>query len=395
MTFSQTPNLACQKYLFSLPEQLHYLNCAYMSPLSQQVEAAGIQGIQRKRNPSTIKPKDFFNESAQVRERFARLVNAGEEQRIAILPSVSYGMAIVARNLQVESGQNIVVIHEQFPSNVYPWQRLCQAGATLRTVVPPNITTGRGQAWNEGLLDAIDSSTALVALPHFHWTDGTRFDLTAIGRKAREVGAALVVDGTQSIGAFPFDVQQIQPDALICGAYKFLLGPYSIALGYFGSRFDDGIPIEENWINRLGSEDFTRLVDYESRYQPGAIRYDVGERSNPILLPMVIAALDHLLEWKPERIQAYSQELIRPLRQLLQPLGYWIEDASWCGAHLFGIRIPSSFEMQAVQSALAAHRVAVSVRGNALRVSPNVYNDVSDITALAEALTRQARVVLG
>lgn len=390
-----TLNLACQKHLFSLPEKLHYLNCAYMSPLSQQVEAAGIGGIQRKRNPSTIQPKDFFDESDRLRERFAHLVNAQQSQRIAILPSVSYGMAIVARNLQVSPGQNIVVVHEQFPSNLYCWQRLCQAGATLRTVLPPNITIGRGQAWNERLLEAIDSSTALVALPHFHWTDGTRFDLIAIGRKAREVGAVLVVDGTQSVGAFPFDVEQIQPDALICGAYKFLLAPYSIALGYFGNRFDNGIPLEENWINRLGSEDFTKLVDYESRYQPGAIRYDVGERSNPILLPMVIAALDHLLEWKPERIQNYCSELIRPLRHMLQPLGYWMEDASECGAHLFGIRIPSSFDMQAIQSALAIHRVAVSVRGNALRVSPNVYNDVSDIAALASVLTSQARIVLG
>lgn len=391
MISSQTLNLDCQKHLFSLPEKLHYLNCAYMSPLSQQVEAAGISGIQRKRNPLTIQPQDFFDQSACLRERFARLVNVTQEQRIAILPSVSYGMAIVARNLQISPGQNIVVVHEQFPSNLYCWQRLCQAGITLRTVVPPNITIGRGQAWNELLLEAIDSSTALVALPHFHWTDGTRFDLTAIGSKVREVGAALVVDGTQSIGAFPFDVQHIQPDALICGAYKFLLGPYSIALGYFGNRFDNGIPLEENWINRLGSEDFTRLVDYESRYQPGAIRYDVGERSNPILLPMAIAALDHLLEWKPERIQTYCSELIQSLRHLLQPLGYWMEDASACGAHLFGIRIPSNFDMQAIQTALATNRVAVSVRGNALRVSPNVYNDVSDITALASVLTSQAR----
>ena len=130
----------------------------------------------------------------------------------------------------------------------------------------------------------------MVALPHVHWTDGVRLDLEAIGRRAREVGAALVVDGTQSVGAMPFNVTSIQPDAVICAAYKWLTGPYSIGLAYYGQRYDDGVPSEETWIGRLGSEDFRRLVDYEDAYRPGAARYDVGECSNFVLIPMLIAA---------------------------------------------------------------------------------------------------------
>ena len=113
-----------------------------------------------------------------------------------------------------------------------------------------------------------------------HWTDGTRFDLAAIGARAREVGAALVVDGTQSVGALPFDVQQLRPDALVCATYKWLMGPYSLGFAYLGPRFDDGEPLEETWIGRRGSENFKELVDYQDDYQPGALRYDVGERSN-------------------------------------------------------------------------------------------------------------------
>lgn len=220
MTSTQDVNLSCQKHLFSLPEGLHYLNCAYMSPLSKQVEAAGIAGMQRKRIPSNIQPSDFFTESDKVREHFARLIATSEPQRIAILPSVSYGMAIIAKNLPITPGQNIVVAHEQFPSNIYAWSRLIEKGVILRTVEPIESIVGRGEGWNSRIIAAIDVDTALVALPHVHWTDGTRFDLVEIGRRAREVGAALVVDGTQSVGALPFDVQIIQPDALICGAYK-------------------------------------------------------------------------------------------------------------------------------------------------------------------------------
>ncbi len=277
--------LANQKHQFSLPDGLHYLNCAYMSPTPTRVQDVGIQCVRRKGVPSAISAEDFFTDGARVRTLFARLLNADDPNRVAIIPSASYGLAVVARNTPVARGQHVVVVHEQFPSNVYTWRRVCQeAGAEIRTVMPPDGETDRGGAWNTRLLEAIDGDTAIVALPHVHWADGTRFDLEAIGARARQVGAALVVDGTQSVGAMPFDVQRIRPDALICAGYKWLMGPYSIGVAYLSARYDDGVPLEENWISRLGSEDFRGLVNYQDEYQPGALRYDVGERSNFILV---------------------------------------------------------------------------------------------------------------
>ena len=90
----------------------------------------------------------------------------------------------------------------------------------------------------------------------------------ALRQRTHEVGAQLVIDGTQSVGALPINVQELQPDALICAGYKWLMGPYSIALAYYGPYFDQGEPLEEGWINRYGSEDFTNLVQYQDRYQP-------------------------------------------------------------------------------------------------------------------------------
>ena len=107
-------------------------------------------------------------------------------------------------------------------------------------------------------------------MSHIHWADGTLFDLKAIRQRTRDVGALLIIDGTQSIGALPFDIQEIQPDALICAGYKWLMGPYSLGLAYLGEFFDEGIPIEENWKNRHNSHHFARLVNYEDKYQPHA-----------------------------------------------------------------------------------------------------------------------------
>ncbi len=379
--------LTCQKDLFSLPDDLHYLNGAYMSPLSKAVEAAGHQGIAQKAVPSRIRPDDFFTYSQRARERFATLVNADPE-RVAIIPAASYGIATVARNLHPEPGQNIVILHEQFPSNVYAWRAFRERGVHLTTVAPPD-SGERGKQWNEHILEAITSETAVVALGHVHWTDGTRFDLEAIGRRAREVGAALIIDGTQSVGALPFDVQQIQPDALIVAAYKWLMAPYGTGLAYYSARFDDGAPLEENWIGRRGSENFSGLVDYQDSYAPGAVRYDMGERSNPILLPMLIQALDDVLAREVSRIQDYCAALVQRVLPEICDLGYRIEDEAWRASHLFGLRLPPGVSLERLHAALDQHNVMVSVRGDAVRVSPNVYNGARDMDALVQAM-RQA-----
>ena len=385
--------LTCQRDRVHLPDGLHYLNCAYMGPLLKSVEEAGIAALRRRHDPTSITADDFFADADRARALFGRLVNAPAE-RISIVPSVSYAMATVARNAALQWGTNVVVARGQFPSNVYAWQRMVDMvetdDAELRMVDPPDQAEGRGEEWNERILEEIDEGTALVALANVHWADGTWFDLEAIGERAREMGALLVVDGTQSVGALPFDVEAVHPDVLVCAGYKWLLGPYSLGLAYFGEWFDEGAPLEETWLGRRGSKDFTRLVDYVDEYQPGGARFDVGERSNFTLMPMLNAALEQILAWGPENVQGYCRELTAELIEAARELGCVIEDESWRGAHLFGIRTPPSIDAARLQQELAARRVSVSLRGDAVRVAPNVYNTPDDVAALIEAL-RAAR----
>jgi len=381
--------LTSKRAKFTLPPQLTYLNCAYMSPLLKSVEKVGVRAVRKKRNPVSITQQDFFTETELLRSEYAKLINAPDPKRIVIIPSVSYGMANVVRNLDIKKGQHVIVASEQFPSNVYPWQRLCEeTGAGVVTVTPPDDFANRGKRWNEKILESINANTKAVAIGHVHWADGTRFDLEAIRKRTREVGALLVIDGTQSVGALPFDVQHIQPDALICAGYKWLLGPYSIGLAYYGSSFDNGKPVEENWINRLNSEDFAGLVNYQHQYQPGALRYEVGEHSNFILVPMLLKAVQQLNNWGPERIQEYCRNIGQPVLQKLAEKGFIIEDEAWRSAHLFGIRLPGSVNMDDVKKSLLKNNVYVSFRGSAIRVAPNVYNTQKDFDKLYKALTK-------
>lgn len=390
MQSETSQRLTCQKHLFSFPEGVHYLNCATRSPASRQVEEAGHEALRRTANPFGLKPEAFFSDAERVRALFSRLINNPDPERIAVIPAVSYGMATVARNLPykpgLRQGQKVILIDDEFPSDVFIWQRVSrELNLRIETISKPDGFPS-ANVWNERLLSAIDADTALVMVPPVHWMYGTRFDLKAISERCRDVGAWLVIDGTQSVGALPFDLEEIRPDALICAGYKWLMGPYSLGLAYFGDVFDEGAPLEESWMNRLKSNEFHRLTDYEAAYRPKAYRYNVGEHSHFIQMPMLEAALTQLLDWQPERIQDYCRDLMADALPRLEELGCRIEKPEGRAHHLLGLWLPEHMDPLAVQQQLQSRNVSVSPRGRALRVSPHVYNDADDVQALVEAL---------
>lgn len=381
--------LTSKRARFTLPTNITYLNCSYLSPLLKSVEKAGIRGLRIKRNPSLVKAEDFFQDTELLRKEYAQLINAQEPRHIVIVNSVSYGMANVTRNVNISRGEHVVVAAEQFPSNYYPWHRLCEEkGAEVKSIAPPETLKDRGKIWNEKILDAINKNTRVVSIANTHWTDGTKFDLEAIRKRTNDVGALLIIDGTQSVGALPFDVRKIKPDALICAGYKWLLGPYGLGLAYYGEYFNNGKPVEESWMNRLNSEDFAQLVNYQPGYQPGALRYEAGEHSNFILVPMLLKAIEQLNKWKVCNVQEYCCAITKNAVNALREKGFWIENEQYRGSHLIGLRLPQGIDMQKVKEAFQKKKIYVSIRGNAVRVSPNVYNDERDLQKLVSTLTR-------
>jgi selenocysteine lyase/cysteine desulfurase len=238
--------------------------------------------------------------------------------------------------------------------------------------------------WSDRVLEAIDERTAAVAIAQLHWVDGTMFDLRAIRGRTNDVGAWLVIDGTQSFGAYPTDVQALSPDALVCGGYKWLMGPYGCGYAYYGPRMDDGRPIEENWINRAGSEDFRNLVNYRDDYRPLAGRYSVGEHSNFLMAPMQVAALKQVNDWTPELVQTYCKRLWDSTRSVFDRAG--VEIPSDRAYHLIGLTLPGHIDREKLSAEIERQGLTVSYRGDAVRVSPNVYNTEEELGSLGEAL---------
>ena len=382
MTLAPLPS---QRHLFDIPEPVSYLNCAYMSPLLQRVTEAGRRAVLRKAHPWEITAADFFSEVEQARRLFATVLGGGASaDDIAIVPAASYGMSVACANLPLARGQSVLLLDEEFPSVILPWRERAQAVGATAVLLPRPADDD----WTSVILDAIDDRTAVAALPALHWTDGTLIDLPRVAARLREVGAALAVDATQSLGAMPFPLAEVQPDFLAAAAYKWLLGPYSVGFLYVAPRHQEGRPIEYNWIIREGSEDFTALSNYASplRYRPGARRFDVGETSNFAVMPMVIAALEQLLEWGIPRIATTIGVLTGTLVRRAAALGLTAVPEARRAPHYVGLRFPGGVPPELPQR-LAADRVYVSVRGRgALRVTPHLYNTEADSDRLIRAI---------
>ena len=375
--------IPCQRHLFDIPDDVAYLNCAYLSPLMKPALEAGTAGLARKAHPWELTPEKFFTGSDEFRTTAAPLLDCSADC-IAIVPSASYGIATAARNLPVKKGQSILVLAEQFPSNYYPWQRLTEeTGASLKVVAWPE-----NNDWTAAVLNSLTADVAVAALPHVQWTSGGRLDLVRIGEACRKLGAALVLDLTQSLGALPFSVRDVQPDFAVAASYKWLLGPYSVGLLYVAPKWQDGIPLEENWIQRANARDFSSIL-YTGNYDVGARRFDMGERSNFALLPAAVRAMKQLLEWEVAQISETVGALNRQLANAAADMGFSAPSEPFRAPHYLALRRKAAIPKE-LPEMLAREKVFVSVRGSSIRVTPHVFNTAEDCERLIACLCRIA-----
>jgi selenocysteine lyase/cysteine desulfurase len=367
--------------LFEIPDGVTYLNCANMAPQLRSVTAAGLDAVRRKAAPWTLSSADWFVGAEELRT-LASMVMGTMANNVALVPAVSYGIAVAAKNVKVTRGHSIVIGEQEFPSNVYAWRELAKRQEGRIVLVQRSPESG----WTDALLGAIDDQTAVVSIPQCHWTDGSSIDLIRVGERAREVGAAFVIDASQSLGACSLDLSRVQPDFLVSVGYKWLLGPYGLGYLYVAPKWhDNGSPLEQSWLARMGSEDFARLIDYRDEYREGARRFDMGEFPQFVLAPMAAVALRQILAWSVERIQHSLSKLTDDIARRATDSGYEVLPYEQRCRHMIGIRLSQGVPAM-LPAALAAARVFVSIRGDSIRIAPHLYNDASDVERLFEVL---------
>lgn len=234
--------LPCQRHLFDIPAEVVYLNAASMSPLPKTVIAAGIAGALRKGRPWSVDSRLANAQFERARAAAARIIGA-EPSDIAIIPSVSYGVAVAGKILDIPPRSRILVMADDHSSPVLEWMTRAVAQDFSIEVV------AKGDDWTNSLIEAVErpgtAPVSLASISSVHWGDGSEIGLEPAAEALRKQGAALLIDATQSAGVLPLEVASVDPDFVVFPTYKWLLGPYGRAFLYVAKRRQLGVPLEQ------------------------------------------------------------------------------------------------------------------------------------------------------
>jgi selenocysteine lyase/cysteine desulfurase len=381
--------LPSQRHLFDIPRDVCYLNAASWGPLPRATVEAGRAAVALKGQPWATPPSRQAEQCERARRAAARVINADPDD-VALIPSVSYGVATAGKLLQPPVGSRVLLLADDHSSPVLEWRtRAARQNFTVETVAAAD-----NHNWTAALLQAIERSgaapVALASISSVHWSDGCAVDLACVGVALRRHGAALLVDATHGAGVMPIDVKTLDPDFLVFPTYKWVLGPYGRAFLYLAKRRQDGEPLEQTAAARRSVSAEHTVYMRDTTYVDGARRFDMGERDHFISLEMASIGMELVAGWGTpavvERLRMLTDQLVDALRNT----GVQVPDAQMRSPHVLSLGFPNGMP-EGLVDRLAAARVYAAPRLGRLRISPHVYNDDLDIERFVESFVRAMR----
>lgn len=369
---------------FSLLENAVYLNSCSQGALSADVREA----YQRYLSDWDEKgaPWDLWVElNEAARSRFARLLNASTDE-IAVTTSVSAGVSSLLSGLRHPDGRNKIVMSDfEFPTigqNIHAQELI---GAKVEHVAAgPNTTIPLDR-----LAESIDDETALVAITHVCFRNGSKTDVNAVIDLAHEAGALVLLDSFQAVGAIPIDVRELDVDFVVGGTLKYLLGSAGLAFLYCrADRLPSITPIQTGW---FADDDIFAMDIHDYSPSSTARKFESGTPPVPSIYAGV-AGMNLMDEIGIANTEAHVASLTEQLVDGLDRIGAPIvtpRDPTHRGPM---IAVPSTDE-QAMVAALAADRILTTSRDGNIRLSWHCYNSDEDVEAVVAGLERHSRLL--
>src|SRR6202158_386169 len=328
--------LGSQRALFEMPRHICYLNSASYSPLPLRTQQAGRAAVGRKGTPWTLDAAFANVQHERARAAAARVINA-DPADIALIPSISYGVATAAKLLTIERGARVIVLEDDHSSPVLEWQTRGHAqGFAVETVRRPDDGD-----WTSAVLAAIERPRAppvgLASISSVHWSDGGMVDIDRVGAALRRQGAALLVDATHAVGVIKLDVRTLDPDFLVFPTYKWLLGPYGRAFLYIAKRRQDGVPLEQTSYGRRAITSEPEIYYRDTAFVSGARRFDMGERDHFISLEMASIGMEMMADWGTTAIAQRLSMLTKRMAEGLRGTGVRIADNHLRAPHILSL----------------------------------------------------------
>jgi cysteine desulfurase/selenocysteine lyase len=357
-----------------------YLNNASIGPLPERTRCA-LEAFNRKRAaPHQLPDRDIMAMMSGSRRLVADLIGAVPEE-IALSINTGFGLSLAARALPLKAGDIVLASDKEFPANVYPWMLLKDIGVSLE-LAP---TTPEGWPDESFLLERLtDPRVRVLAVSLVQFSNGYTVDLSRLSRATRASGTYLVVDAIQAVGQLQVDLKETPVDILSCGAQKWLLSPWGSGFVYVRRELIRELrPAVTGWMAFEGTDDFTRLTQYNDSLRGDARRFEL------ITLPYqefagMNASLALLLSVGIPRIAQHLQELHGPVLRWAEQKGARV--VSPTGERGSGILCVAPPDVGSAFRALKAAGVVASLREGAIRLSPHFYNTVEEMERVAEIL---------
>jgi selenocysteine lyase/cysteine desulfurase len=378
--------LASQREQFDVPREICYLNSASYSPLPLRTLEAGRAAVGRKGRHWTLDADFARRQHERTRSAAARLINA-DPADIALIPSISYGVATAAKGLTIARGSRVIVLENDHSSPVLEWHHRAEAqGFAVETVRQP-----ADGDWTAAVLGVIERSGAppvgLASISSVHWSDGGLIDLEQVTAALRRHGALFLIDATQGVGVLAMDVNRLDPDFVLFPTYKWLIGPYGRAFLYVAKRHQGSIPLEQTAAARRNVRAENEVYFTDLSYLGDARRFDMGERDHFISLEMAAIGMEMVAEWGAPRIAQRLAMLTDGIEERVRSLGVNVIERRVRAPHILCLGFANGMPKGLIEG-LASDGVYVAARLGRLRVSPHVFNDEADAERFLAALTR-------
>ena len=381
--------LASQRGLFEMPRDICYLNSASYSPLPLRTQEAGRAAVGRKATPWTLDASFANRQHERARAAAAALIHA-DPSDIALIPSISYGVATAAKLLTLPPGARVLVLENDHSSPVLEWQ----TRAEVQDFVIETIGAPDNGDWTSAVLASIErrgsSPVGLASISSVHWSDGELIDLERVGEALRRQGAVFLVDATHSAGVLNMDVKRLDPDFVIFPTYKWLLGPYGRAFLYIARRHQDGVPLEQTAFGRRDVRSENAVYFADTRYVADARRFDMGERDHFISMEMASIGMEMMVEWGASAVEQRLLMLTERIAEELRGIGVSVPERRLRAPHILSLGFKQGMPMGLVEG-LATEGVYVAARLGRMRISPHVFNDEADADRFVTALANRLR----
>lgn len=359
-----------------------FLAHAGVCPLPRPVAEAMIDCATK----STLGDQEEFmlGRLVEARQLGARLLNCQPEE-VALVGPTSLALSLVASGLKFRRGDNILIYHDDYPSNVYPWMALAEKGVEVRLL----NTRGLGIIRPRDVIGQIDENTKFVALASCHFISGFRVEFAEIGKYLREQGILFCLDAIQTVGAFPTTVEHV--DFLAADSHKWLLGPCGAGIFFVRRELQEKLnPPIYGWHN-VRSPNFVAQEKIEFRND--ARKFEAGTQ-NLIGLTGLIASMKLVLELGIENIAA---ELLRKRAWLvpeLQKRGFTVlnADAKRENAGSIISFFEPGKDIAVRHQKLTAAGITTSLRTdrtgqNYIRIAPHFYNTDEELRRVLDVLS--------